>query len=317
MQVITNQLKLYFCCSKLSALRTRLILSILLSGLVSASNAQEVWTLQKCIDHALPNNIRVKQQQLSEEYSENTLLQSKYAVLPNLNASVSHNYNFGKTIDPTTNLFATQSVLANTFSVSSGVTLFNGFQKMSKIKENRFNLLSSQLDTEKTKNDITLNITSAYLQILFNKEQLNITKNQLDLTRAQIIQTQKLVAAGALPEGDLLEIQAQVAKDEHKADDDVDDVGFDGGPHRYPGSMDSNEEPSQPAGGDRRACGQKGDAQVGYLGALNRGVVADQCDEMMTNWRERSGDGSEDRADVERLPSVRTALAVLFSSETL
>ena len=173
--------------------------------------SQEIWTLEKCINYAYENNIRIKQQELNAKYSKNTLIQSKAEALPNLNAQANHNYSFGRAVDPYTNTFSTENVISDNFSLSSSVTLFNGFQIINTIKQNQFNLLASIQDVEKMKNDISLNIASAYLQILFNEELLEIATNQLEIIQQQVERTKNLVDAGSLAKGSLLEIEAQTA----------------------------------------------------------------------------------------------------------
>jgi len=176
--------------------------------------SQESWSLEKCVNYAIENNIQIKQQELNARYSENTLTQSKATVLPSLNASASHNYSFGRSVDPYTNEFSSENSLSDNFSISSSVTLFNGLQNMNTIKRNQFDLMASLEDLEKAKNDISLSIASAYLQILFNLELLDIASNQLDITKLQVERTRKLVEAGSLAQGSLLEIQSQEAAEE-------------------------------------------------------------------------------------------------------
>lgn len=176
-----------------------------------SSIAQEIWTLEKCINYAYENNIRIKQQELNAKYSKNTLIQSKAGALPSLNANASHNYNFGRSVDPYTYDFTENNIQSNNFSLSSSVILFNGLQTYNTIKQNQLNLLADLQDVEKAKNDISLNIASAFLQILFNEELLNVAKSQLEITQQQVERTKNLVDAGSLAKGSLLEIEAQTA----------------------------------------------------------------------------------------------------------
>jgi len=178
------------------------------------ANAQKIWTLQNCIDYALANNIQVKQQMLSEQLAKITLFQSKTGLLPSLNAAASHAYNYGKTIDMYTNNFATAKVQSDNFYLSSSVTLFSGFQLLNTVKQNRIDLQASQYDLEKMMNDISLNIATAYLQILYDIEILNIAESQLDITNQQVIRTEKLVEAGTVAKGNLLTLEAQAATED-------------------------------------------------------------------------------------------------------
>jgi len=178
-------------------------------------DAQEIWPLEKCIQYAHENNIQLKQYKLNAKLSENNLLQSRISVLPNLNGGGSHNYSFGRALDESTYEFTKdQTVQSNNLYLSSSVTLFNGFQKLNTIKQNKLNLLASMEDVEKIKNDISLNIAAAYLQILFSLELLEVAKNQLGITLQQVTRTKQLVDAGSLAKGSLLEIQAQTSAEE-------------------------------------------------------------------------------------------------------
>jgi outer membrane protein len=173
------------------------------------------WSLEDCIQYAMENNITIKQADLNTRYNKNVLDQSRTSQLPNLNASSNYSYSFGRALDQTTYEFTdNQRINSISVNVSSGVNLFNGFQKRNSIEQNRINLMSAYEDVKKIKNDITLNIAAAYLQILFNEELLSATKNQVEITRQQVERTQKLVDAGKLARGSSLEIQAQLAAEE-------------------------------------------------------------------------------------------------------
>lgn len=180
----------------------------------SALQAQEVWTLDKCVQYAYENNISIKQQELNTRYAENTLEQNRASVLPTLNGNAMQNLSYGRRVDPFTNEFTENNVASTSFSLSSSVTLFNGLQQHNTVKKSRLDLKASLQDLEKMKNDIALNIATAYLQILYNQEMLAKAKRQLEVTRQQIARTQKLVEAGSLAKGDLLEIKAQAANEE-------------------------------------------------------------------------------------------------------
>lgn len=177
-------------------------------------NAQEKWSLEDCINYALTHNIQIKQQALSTQAQENQLKQSRIGLAPSLNGSLSRNFSYGRSVDPFTNDFTEDKTMNDNYSLNSSVTLFNGFQKINTIKKNELDLKSSLADLEKLKNDISLNVSSAYLSVLFNIELLETSQFQLDITLQQEERTQKLVNAGSLARGDLLEIQSQKANEE-------------------------------------------------------------------------------------------------------
>jgi outer membrane protein len=171
-------------------------------------------TLEQCIEYALKNNIQIKQSELNTEIADLNLVQSEANLFPSLNGQASHSYNFGRTIDRFTNEFATQQVLSQNLGISSDVTLFNGLQTVNTIHQNRFNYLSSKFNVDKMRNDISLNVATAYLQILYNIESVENARNQIGVTTAQSERSKKLVDAGSIAKGAYLDIQAQLATEE-------------------------------------------------------------------------------------------------------
>lgn len=194
----------------------RIFLSFLCIFICAFSFSQEKpWSLQQCIEYALKNNIQVKQNMLNQKLSEATLLQNKAQVLPNLSGSISNSYSNGRKVDPFTNEFVTGDwTQSQNFSLSTSVTLFGGLQTLNSIKQSRYDLLASQQDVMKMMNDISLNIASAYLQILFAQELLTSAQSQAEITKLQVERTKKLVDVGNLPKGNLFDILAQMASED-------------------------------------------------------------------------------------------------------
>ena len=192
----------------------RLLLSFLcIVFFAQISNAQKLWTLEDCINYALENNIQVKRQKLVSEVADNNYLQSKAEILPNLNAGAGHSFNSGRALDETTYEYNTQNFQTGNLGIQSSMALFNGLQNYNNIKRNEFNLMKSLEDVEKIQNDISLNIATAYLQILFNQELLDIASAQMEVTLQQIEKTKKLVEVGNVAKSELLNIQAQAASE--------------------------------------------------------------------------------------------------------
>lgn len=185
------------------------------SQAVEASNRNtEKLTLQQCVDIALRNNIQVKQSNLQVELNQNNLLQSRYNKYPNLNGNIGQGFSFGRGIDPFTNSYISQQITYNNIGLSSGITLFSGGQLQNTIKQNELNVRASQEDLQAAKDQASLNVASAYLNVLSAEDQLTIARNQVEISRQQTSRTEKLVKAGALPEANLFDLQAQIANDE-------------------------------------------------------------------------------------------------------
>jgi outer membrane protein len=187
---------------------------MLLSPLLLFSQ-QKQWTFEECIAHALENNIQIKQQEIMTRYQESSLEQSKLNLLPSLNGSANHYYSFGRSYDRTSNRYTEgETVQSNSFNVSSNMSLFNGLVNYNTIQKNKYELLATEQDLEGFRSDISLNVALAYLQILLNNELVATTASQVELTNQQIDRTRKLVDAGSLARGNLLDIEAQAAREE-------------------------------------------------------------------------------------------------------
>ncbi|MCK9203405.1 MAG: TolC family protein [Bacteroidales bacterium] len=189
-----------------------LIIPLVLMG-TRVTGQENRWTFQQCLDTALQRNLTVNQSRLSNELNKVSLEQSKANRIPSVSANASEGLNLGKNVDPTTNSFVTQVYHSANFGVSSSLNLFNGLQNANTIRQNRINVQAGQYDIEKVKNDVTLNITTGYLQVLFAYEVLSTAKSQAAATAAQVDRTDKLVQAGKSPESDLLQIRSQQATD--------------------------------------------------------------------------------------------------------
>jgi len=191
------------------------IYSLLIASQGMINSQQKTWTLEECIKYAIENNIQIKQQDIQTEYQKNTLDLSKLKLLPSLNGSASHNYSFGRALDQTTYQYTEhQTVQSNNFYLGGNLNLFSGLQNYNTIKMNSYSLLASEEDLKNIKDNIALSVALDYLQILLNKELVTATDNQLSITLQQIEKTKKLVDAGSVARGSLLQIESQAAQEE-------------------------------------------------------------------------------------------------------
>ena len=190
------------------------IITFFLASLGSIHPQEKVWSLEECVKYAIDNNIQIKQQVLQTQFQENSLEQSKFTLLPTLNGQASHNYSFNRTLDQTTYQYVDQNGQSNQFYIGGSLNLFNGLQNYNTIRKNKYQLLASELDLQSIKDNISLSIALAYLQILLNNELVTTTGNQLQITNQQIDRTKKMFDAGSVAKGSLLQIEAQAASEE-------------------------------------------------------------------------------------------------------
>jgi outer membrane protein len=180
----------------------------------SSGSADNVWTLKECIDYAMFNNLNIKRSTYNVESSELDKKQAKWAMAPTLNGGVSYGWNWGRSLNPVTYDFTTQQLNSLNPFVSSSVTLFNGLRIQNNIKQYDRGYEAAEKDLEKTENDVRLNIALLYINVIFNKEQLDNAKYLLGSSQTQLERVRKQVEAGALPRSEELNLDAQVATNE-------------------------------------------------------------------------------------------------------
>lgn len=193
---------------------------ILLFTLILSTNAQEAkpevkkWTLRECVDYAIENNISVKQSENSIALAEIDKRSAIGNFIPNLNLNSNSGWNSGLTVDPTTGVLVNQTTATANGGLSSGVSIYRGLRNQNELRRADLSILAGQYQLDKMKDDISLFVINAYLDVLFGKEAVNVAIPQVEITREQLIRTNQLVEAGTLPRGDLLDVQATLANDE-------------------------------------------------------------------------------------------------------
>jgi len=181
---------------------------------VSTNTAQDIWNLERCINHAIQNNIEIQQGRLSIEQANINHKVASHSRYPNLNGGTDFGLNFGRSIDPTNNDFVTQSFLSNRVTLSTNVTLYNSGRINNTIKQAEVNQESANYTVKQSERDVALFVANAYLNTLFAQENLKNAEAQLELTREQYNQVEKLINAGVRPANELLDLDAQMARAE-------------------------------------------------------------------------------------------------------
>lgn len=176
--------------------------------------ASAAWTLEDCLKHADKNNIQVKLSELAVKAAANNSLQSKLALLPSLNGSLSNSMSFGNSFNPASFSFTEQSAFSSSASLNLGMPIFAGLTQLNNIKATKATEQAARFDQENTRNNTALNITNLFLNVIVNREIRKVAERQVELTTSQLDRLKKLVAAGSLPEVNLLQVEAQLASDQ-------------------------------------------------------------------------------------------------------
>ena len=188
-------------------------ITIALMLVACSATAQQEWTLSQCIEHAIVNNITIKRQEANVKSQELSLSSAKSSRLPGVSASAGQNFNFGRglTID---NTYINSNTQSTGFNIGADMPIYTGGQIANNIKARKLDLLAAMSDLEYAKEHISIQVASAYLEALFQKDLLEVSEQQTQLSKEQERRIEALFANGKCAETELAEIRATVANDE-------------------------------------------------------------------------------------------------------
>lgn len=176
--------------------------------------SQDKWSLERCIQRALDNNIQLKQNKVQADQAALTLHQSKLNQLPSLSGSSGYSFNFGRNVDPLTNSYKSEVFSGNNWGLSSGALVYGGGQLRTNIALNQSLLEERKLRNQQSQNDIQLNVVLAFMNILFEEERLNNSRAQLAISQNALERMMRLIQAGSQPENARYDLDAQIALNE-------------------------------------------------------------------------------------------------------
>ena len=189
-----------------------IITAALMLGIAAGAQAQErVWTLPQCIDHALENNLSVKQSGLNVEQKEIDLNSAENDRLPSVSGSAGQNFSFGRGLTAD-NTYANTNTTNTSFSVGAQVPVFNGFQIKHNIELSKLNLAAATADLEKAKDDIRVAVAQAYVQILYDMEILDVAKSQVEIDSLQVVRLTEMAANGKASRAEVSAQEASLAQ---------------------------------------------------------------------------------------------------------
>ena len=191
--------------------RSFLSLIVMLVCNITIQAQSKKWTLEECVTYAIQNNISIKQSELD---SKMALIDKKSAVgrfLPSLNASASHSWNIGLNQDITTGLLQNKTTQFTSAGANVGIDIYSGLQNQNTLRKANLSIVAAKYQLVKMQEDVALNVANAFLQVLFNKENLKVQKEQLRINEKQYVRSEELVKVGSIPRGDLLDVKATLA----------------------------------------------------------------------------------------------------------
>ena len=187
------------------------ILLSLVALMCLSVRAQKVWTLKDCIGYALEHNISVKKSENNVRQSEVNLSSAKNKRLPNLDASASQNWSFGRGLT-SDNTYTDTNTRSLQLQLGTSVPLFTGFSVPNSIKFEKLNLEAAQYDLEKMRDDIRVQVAQAYVQILYNAELCQVAERQTGIDSMHVDRLREVFANGKASGADVAAAEAALAQ---------------------------------------------------------------------------------------------------------
>lgn len=186
-------------------------LSFILASLAASAQQSGGWTLRQCIDYALENNITVKQQDVTRRQNEVQLSTAKNSRLPDLNASASQNWSFGRGLT-SENTYSNRNTSSTSLSLGTTVPLFTGFRIPRTIELNKLNLEAATADLGKARDNISVQVAQAYVQILYNIELRDVAQRQIDIDSMQVERLREMYRTGKASGVEVAQQEATLAQ---------------------------------------------------------------------------------------------------------
>ena len=192
------------------------LLTACLMAITFGTQAQEAWTLKQCISHAIEHNLSIKQKEAACSLSEVELNTARWSRLPNLSGNVGQSFNFGRALQ-SDNTYGNRNTLNTNFSLGTSIPLFTGMQIPNNIALSKLNLKAATEDLAKAKEDVSLQVASYFLQVLFNEELAKVAHNQVKLSQEQLDKKVAFFKNGKASEAEVMEAKSRLAQDELSA----------------------------------------------------------------------------------------------------
>ena len=188
-----------------------IILAACLCAGAAARAQQAPWSLSDCINHALENNLSVKQSALAVEQREVDVNTAQARRLPSLGLNASEGLSFGRGLTAD-NTYSNSNTTSTSFNLGTEIPIFSGFDITNDIKLSKLNLAAATASLEKARDDIRVAVAQAYVQILYNQELLHVAQEQTVHDAALLEQVRERLLAGKVSDAEVSAQQATLAQ---------------------------------------------------------------------------------------------------------
>ena len=193
--------------------RTSIPLILFSLCLIQGKARAEVWSLDSCLTYAVENNLNIKSAELSVLQGELSVTEAKDGFLPTLNASAGQNWDFGRGLT-SSNTYANRNTSMFSWNTQMSLPVFQGLKAIRQLRYSKSNLNALESQAEASRDEVRLSVITGYLQALYNRELLEVSREQLRLSTVQLERQKVLLEGGKVPEVDVIQANAKVAQSE-------------------------------------------------------------------------------------------------------
>lgn len=182
--------------------------------LIVNSNAQEnTWTLEQCVALGLKNSLDVKIKLIEIKRAQKRHNSIVNNLLPTIGFNANQSYNFGSTIDPSTNGRVSSNIQNDNFYLNAQMSLID-FNAIATSQITKLDIERAKVEKEVLENEYKLQIVESYFTALYTQELVKIQENQLINAKSNLDRIQKEEAIGSKPKSDLYDMQVSLALEE-------------------------------------------------------------------------------------------------------
>jgi outer membrane protein len=194
----------------------KFLMLIMLIGSLFTWNvkAQEKWSLNRCIEYGIKNNLQLRNNELNARLATESYQQSKWNLFPSVGAGSDIGRNFGKSIDPNTNGMVNTSFFNNSYYLSASMDLFHGFMLQNQIRYSKFKKEAAKNNQTNAVDELAFEIMNAFFNVIYYEEMLKIAEEQKNLSKLNLKKTEMMVSSGFKAQTELLDVKANFEKDE-------------------------------------------------------------------------------------------------------
>ena len=194
----------------------RTILILLTFHFSFLTSMAQQWTMQQCMQYAVEHNHKVKQSELELDNYKATKTGAIGNFLPSVDAGIGAQYNFGRAIDPETNLYTDVSTFYNGYSLEASLPVFDGFSRLHALKAAKASELMGHHALRQRQDQTALDVLRAYADVAYYEGLVTMADEKVKETEQLLRQTQVLEEVGRKSAADVAQVESQKAEADYE-----------------------------------------------------------------------------------------------------